>query len=416
MFILSLSLATPLLLVLLVQVKWTEQFLRLYRSPAILQSGSTNPHVGIIMSLRGADPFLECSLRGLMSLDYPSHEIRIVVDSEIDPAFKIVDRVHRELAASHVVLEILDVCQHTASLKNSALVQGINGCSSRCEVYAWVDADTVPDPGWLRALVAPLQEDSVGAACGIRWYAPPTTTVANYVRHIWNSAAVIQMVAHGIGWGGAFAIRKTVYEELKLEEKWERALFEDTLASNEVLLRGRRMAFVPACTMPNAESATMKWCTNFVTRQLQGLRYYHGAWRQVLGFGLFSGVVLLGNIAMVPWALMNRDFVSAGIGLSVILTFGVTIGWLMQYVEREVDSLLGDRSIGNGSRPLMLALAAPITQVIHLIALVRAYMQRNVNWRGIDYEVRSGMDIVRRNYSPYAHEKQLQETVREHSL
>ena len=43
-------------------------------------------------------------------------------------------------------------------------------------------------------------------------------------------------------------------------------------------------------------------------------------------------------------------------------------------------------------------------------------MQRNVNWRGIDYEVRSGMDIVRRNYSPYAHEKQLQETVREHSL
>lgn len=398
---LSLSLALLLALILALQVKWTYQFLRMYRSPAVSTERIAYPHVGIIMSLRGADPFLDRSLRGLMSLDYPSHEIRIVIDSEIDPAFAIVDRVRREMGVENVVLEILDVCQNTSSLKNSALVQGINGCSSQCEVYAWIDADTVPDPGWLTALVAPLHDDSVGAACGIRWYAPPTTTIANYVRHIWNSAAVVQMVAHGIGWGGAFAIRKTVYEELKLEEKWERALFEDTLASNEVLLRGGRMAFVPACTMPNAEAATMKWCTNFVTRQLQGLRYYHGAWHRVLGFGLFSGVVLLGNIVMVPCALVNGDFVSAGIILSVILTFGAIISCLMRYVECEVDSLLGDTSLGNGSRLLMLALAAPITQVVHLVALVRAYLQRNVNWRGINYQVRSGMDITRTNYAPY---------------
>ncbi|MDG1895563.1 MAG: glycosyltransferase family 2 protein [Fuerstiella sp.] len=412
MLFLSLALAVLLSLILALQVKWTYQFLRLYRSPAVSTERIAYPHVGIIMSLRGADPFLERCLRGLMSLDYPSHEIRIVIDSEIDPAFAIVDRVRREMGAENVVLEILDVCQHTSSLKNSALVQGINGCSEQCEVYAWIDADTVPDPGWLRSLVAPLQEESVGAACGIRWYSPPTTTVANYVRHLWNSAAVLQMVALGIGWGGAFAIRKSVYEELKLEQKWERALFEDTLASNELLLRGQRIVFVTACTMPNAESATMKWCTNFVTRQLQGLRYYHSAWRQVLGFGLFSGAVLVCNISIVPLALMNQDFTSAGICSVMVLAFGL----LMRNMEREVDLLLGDRAIGNGSRPLMLALAAPITQIVHLVALVRAYLQNNVKWRGIHYRVRSGMDIVRTNYSPYAHEKQLQETAPKHSL
>lgn len=404
MLVLSLSLAASLLLILAAQVRWANQFVSLYRTPSISPERQDCSHVGVIMSLRGADPFLEDSLRGLMSLDYPSHEIRIIVDHENDPAFAIVERMHRETGAKNVNIEILNVCQRTSSLKNSALIQGIKGCSNRCEAYAWLDSDTVPHARWLNDLIAPLQNETVGAACGIRWYAPPTTTIANYVRHIWNSAAVLQMVAFEIGWGGAFAIRRAIYEEAELERKWANALVEDTLASNEVLLGGKRMAFAAACTMPNLESASLGWCVSFVTRQLQGLRYYHKAWRRVLTFGLFSGVVLVGNAVMLPLALISQDYTSAGISSFILVTFGIVTGWLMHRSEREVALFLQDRAVGGRSQALMLVVAAPVAQIIHLVALVRAYISTDVTWRGIHYQIRSGMDVTRTNYAPYTAE------------
>lgn len=404
MFALTCALGISLLIILAVQVKWANRFVDLYDQPARQTGEPYLPHVGVIMALRGADPFLEDSLRGLMSLDYPSHEIRIIIDSEVDPAYTVVNRVRQEMDADNVEIEILNVCQETSSLKNSALIQGINGCSDRCEAYAWLDSDTVPYAEWLTDLVAPLKDENIGAACGIRWYAPPTNTLANYVRHIWNSAAVLQMVAYEIGWGGAFAIRRSLYEEVGLETKWCRALVEDTLASNEVLLGGRRVEFVAGCTMPNPENASLSWCVRFVTRQLQGLRYYHDAWRLVLIFGILSGAVLLGNALMIPWSLVAGNYLCAGMSAGVFLIFGLVAGWLMHRSEKRVNAYLGDRAVGDLSRPLSLVMAAPVAQIVHLVALVRAYLLTDVTWRGIRYRIRGGMEITRTNYAPYVPE------------
>ncbi len=406
MFIVACSLAGMLLVIMLVQIVWANRFVNLYRNSRPIPDGTLFPHVGVIMSLRGADPFLEHSLRGLMTLDYPSHEVRIVVDSAVDPAYEVVQRVRNETGSVNVDVEILNVDQHTSSLKNSALVQGIASCSQECEAFAWLDSDTVPYPSWLKDLIAPLQHDDVGAACGIRWYAPQAHTIANYVRHIWNSAAVLQMVAFGIGWGGAFAICRAVYEDANLAAKWSRALVEDTLASNEILAQGKRVEFVAAATMPNPESATFTWCVNFVTRQLQGLRYYHSAWPTVLALGLFSGAVLVGVIVVSLLALAQADFASAGVGFGVLGLFGVVACWLMIRSEKQVIMHLRDRSIGTTSSPWRLIVAAPVAQVVHLLALVRAYVLSDVTWRGIRYEIRSGMDVTRLNYSPYEPEEQ----------
>lgn len=401
---LTTGLGSMLVIVLVFLFKWANQFVALYQVSETATNTDYTPHVGVILALRGADPFLEKSLRGLMSLEYPSHEIRIIVDSAVDPAFAVVDRVHRDIAAENVAVEILIVDQATSSLKNSALIQGIKGCSDRCEAYAWLDSDTVPHAGWLNDLIAPLHSKNVGATCGIRWYSPPTTTLANYVRHIWNTAAVNQMVAFEIGWGGAFAIRKSLYQEAGLESKWSRALVEDTLASNEILLRGRHVKFVANCTMSNPESASMGWCVKFVTRQLQGLRYYHNAWSSVCLFGMFSGAALVGSAVTVPLALMNHDYLSAGISATSLIVFGTVAGWLMQRSERCVNTHLGLGAVGTCSHPLMLIVAAPLTQVVHFIALIRVSVLSHVTWRGIHYHIRSGHEITRKNYEPFVAE------------
>jgi cellulose synthase/poly-beta-1,6-N-acetylglucosamine synthase-like glycosyltransferase len=411
MFVLAIVFALLLLIILAVQTRWANQFVRLYRQPSFPPSEHF-PIVGLVCALRGADPFLEDCLRGLMSLEYPVHEIRIIIDSEVDPAVAVVDRVRREIAPDNVEVEILDICQDTSSLKNLALAQGIRGCSSACEAFAWLDSDTVPDRDWLKNLVAPLRDEDVGATCGIRWYSPPNASIANYVRHIWNAAAVLEMVVYEIGWGGAFAIRKSVYVECELEQKWQRALVEDTLASNEVLQRGQRVEFVAACTMPNPESASLSWCVKFVTRQLQGLRYYHGAWCRVLMFSVFLGVVLAGNLVMLPWSLATDDYPSAAVSFMALLTLGFVASWLMRRSERCVNAQLGERAVGGISPPLKLAVAAPIAGMVNLVAVARSYFLSDVTWRGVHYHIRSGTDVTRTNYAPYVPESDIDQ----HSL
>ncbi len=399
------SVAVVLLLVVVVaQVKWANNFVRLYSRRTARPAEVEFPHVGVIMSLRGADPFLEDSLRGLLSLEYPSHEIRIIIDSQADPALVVVDRIRNELNAANVEVEFLELCQETSSLKNAALIQGIHGCSSECEVFAWLDSDTVPHVDWLKDLVEPLGDDSVGATCGVRWYAPPSNTIANYVRHIWNSGAVVQMVAFSIGWGGAFAIRKAIVQKLDLQDKWGRALVEDTLASNEVLQDGKCIAFVAECTMVNPEATSLKSCLSFLTRQLQAARYYHRAWRTVLWFGLFSGGVLLGNLSLILYGLFCDDLLCAALCGAGVATFGVVTGGLTQRSERCVNALIGDRAVGGSSLFLMIILAAPPAQIMHLIALVRACALRSATWRGIRYQIHSGLNMLRTNYVPYLSE------------
>ena len=153
--------------------------------------------------------------------------------------------------------------------------------------------------------------------------------------------------------------------------------------------------------MPNPESTSLNWCVGFVTRQLQGLRYYHAAWRKVLMLSVFLGVVLAGNLVMVPWSLATGDYPSAVVSFTALLTLGLVASWLMRRSERCVNTHLGQRAVGGISRPLRLAVAAPVAGFVNLIAVARAYFTKHVTWRGIRYHIRSGMDVTRTNYAPY---------------
>ena len=132
----------------------------------------------------------------------------------------------------------------------------------------------------------------------------------------------------------------------------------------------------------------------------------------MLLFGLFSGAVLLGNAVLLPWSLIASDTWSAVVSGTALATFGIVGAGLVYRSERRVNAYLGDRTVGSYSLPFMLVVAAPIAQVVHLIALVRAYVLSDVTWRGIRYHIRSGMEITRTNYAPYVAESD----VVQHSL
>src|SRR5262245_57117590 len=75
------------------------------------------PHVTGCLPVRGADPLLAECLRGLCKLDYPSYEIRIVVDSAEDPAWPAIRKVLAEFPAVKATTSVLTERLETCSLK-----------------------------------------------------------------------------------------------------------------------------------------------------------------------------------------------------------------------------------------------------------------------------------------------------------
>ena len=116
------------------------------------------------------------------------------------------------------------------------------------EAFVFIDSDSRPPKEWLRHLVAPLEDPSIGAATGYRWFISRNETFASEMRNMWNAS-----IASALGpnrktnfcWGGATAIRREVFERLDIREKWRGTLSDDFTLTRAIKDEGLEIHFVP---------------------------------------------------------------------------------------------------------------------------------------------------------------------------
>ncbi len=360
------------------------------------------PKVAVVLTLRGADPFLDRCLRGVFQQDYPSHEIRVIVDSTSDPAWDVVQSILSEVQPTNVTVEALEAPASTCSLRMSALLQAYRRLDESVDVIAWCDADALPHPGWLRALVTPFTVDeNVGVTCGIRWFMPQHSTPGTLVRFIWNSAAIQQMAAFRIGWGGAMAVRLDAFREAGLTEKWAHVMFEDTYTTNEIQGIGKKLVQVGELVMVNREACRLRGCITFISRQLLNARFYHRSWPKVLAFAVFSAATVLFFTAVATGALWLRDVPSLkilGITLGIYLA---TLGILTKLVELRIARQCRER--GDEVTPMSphMLWATALTHIVYPIAVLQSLTTRTIEWRGIRYIIGGPQSIQLVEYKPF---------------
>lgn len=111
------------------------------------------PTVSIIVVSRGRAADLPLCLLGISQLDYPSFEVVLVADSEgIDAARNLT------------FFDDLKVVEFNKANISAAHNLGIAEAAG--EVVAFIDDDAVPEPTWLRYLVAGFSEPDVAASGG----------------------------------------------------------------------------------------------------------------------------------------------------------------------------------------------------------------------------------------------------------
>jgi len=359
------------------------------------------PRVAVILPTRGADPSLVDCLENLLSLDYPHYDVRIIVDSEDDPAWDIVRDVLAKRPAAPVRVALLENRRESCSLKVSALLQALDGLDESVQTAALIDGDVIPYPQWLRDLVRPLRDPAVGATTGVRWYVAAHANWGTLVRTTWNAAAATQMYAFDIPWAGSMAFRTDLLLQSDVRAKWARCFCEDVPLYGVLSDLGLRLHLVPSATMMNGERVGLKSCFVFIRRQLLSVRLYHRRWPLVVAAGVGLVLAMAVVVAVLAMDLAAGEWAAAGVLGGALAMWVIGLASAMARIDGALRGMAARRG---GTVPWpspRIVPAALLTPLVHLAALLSAIRMRKVEWRGVTYELLGPLTLRMVEYRPY---------------
>ncbi|MBD2294668.1 glycosyltransferase family 2 protein [Anabaena sphaerica FACHB-251] len=378
-------------------------YLRSYKQP--LLSDNQLPKTAVILCLRGADPFLPNCVRSLLKQNYPQYDLKVIVDSPEDPAFKVAKEVITEIGATNFQISTLRTVRHNCSLKCSSLVQAVSDLDDSYQVVALVDADTIVHANWLRELVSPLIDEKVGLTTGNRWYVPTGKYWGSLVRYAGNVSTVVQMFLFQVPWGGSLAIKKEVLHQTELLEKWGEAFGDDMLMHKVLKKQGWRIKFVPSLLMVNREESDLPSLLTSLKRLILCYRLYHPNWLALVSDAVSSIFFPTVTIVLALGLLLATEWNTA---FSLFKSYSIyTIGLLLLMLVMELGIQEVIRSQGQVTPQVSLTtimkmlIAIPLTQWVYGLAMLSSLWMSTVTWRGLTYRIQSPWHIRLVEYHPY---------------
>jgi len=394
-------------------------YLRFFRVELAKPISTFTPFVTVIAPCRGLDDGLEQNLSALLEQDFPEYEVLFVVDDENDPATLVIYDI---LNRRDIETQSEQESKQSGSFSASPRLRGDNsistkliiaaraqGCAQkianlrgavlhvddRSQAFVFVDSDARPSPDWLRKLVAPLADETVGAATGYRWFISTTPTFASEMRSVWNAS-----IASALGpnthsnfcWGGSMAIRRDVFERIEMCEKWEGTLSDDfavTRVLNEAKLP---IVFVPQALTASVEKCTWAELFEFTTRQMKITRVYMTRlWViSMIGSAVFNAVM----IAAFLITIFGKDVIAVSLAiltLVLVSTFSIGKAWLrLIAVKLALPKYEAELKLQFWPH-ITLWLFTPSIFFYNSLA---AAFSRRLNWRGITYELKSPTETV----------------------
>ncbi|HKP45721.1 MAG TPA: glycosyltransferase family 2 protein [Pyrinomonadaceae bacterium] len=352
------------------------------------------PFVTVFAPCRGVDEGFAENLSALFEQDYSKYEVIFVTDSAQDQSVgRIKTLINNASLPARLIIAgpAIDCGQKVHNLRIA-----VQSADARAEVFAFVDTDARPRPNWLQSLVAPLADESVGAATGYRWFVPLKFNFASQFRAVWNASIASALGADrqkNFCWGGSTAIRRSTFERLNMRERWRGTVSDDFTLTKALHDADMPIHFVPACLVPAVDDCSTRELFEFTNRQLTITRVYMpNLWKPVLLGSLLFCLAFFGGIAITVARFFN--------GRSLIIP---TLMLLSIYVLGALKAHIRWKAVASAMpeyRPSMrrgwifhLTLW-PFASALFLWNALAAAVSRRIKWRGITYELRSAHEAV----------------------
>jgi cellulose synthase/poly-beta-1,6-N-acetylglucosamine synthase-like glycosyltransferase len=333
------------------------------------------PPVTVIVPVKGEDEGLRENLAALADLDYPDYELVVAARQASDIPLGVLPKRAKIVLAHGAESETAE------KIRN--LQTAIRVARKRSEIFAFADSDGRVNPGWLRALVAPLFEEGVGASTGYRWFTPVPPNFWSLMRGVWDAvpAGMLGPGENRFAWGGAIAIRREVFFEIHVPEFWDGAVSDDYALSEAVRTAGLRIAYAPGALTPCFDHTTAARLFGWMRRQMTITRVYAPAlWWPALIAHVIYCAGMAGAIAasiagdrLAEWALLAQ--------LSPGMLKGLNRAVLAKAAMPEQEAWF--------KRHMWVhAIWVPLGTWMWLIALVSSAFGNAIEWRGRRYELK----------------------------
>lgn len=374
------------------------RFVRYVQSELSKEYPAYTPFVTVFMPLRGIDDGLSENINAIFAQDYPAYEIIFVVDRADDSALAVVEEARRSFAG--VVGPVMQFVVAGPAIdqgqKVHNLIFAIDHAHPQSEIFAFVDSDARPKSVWLRSLVAPLSDESVGATTGYRWFVPARGGIASHMQSVWNASIASALGANGqknFCWGGSTAISRTTFESCKISEHWRGTVSDDFAMTRALHKAGLPIKFVPQCLTPSFEDCTLRELIEFTTRQLKITRAYAAhLWKSVfIGSAIFVLTFFGGMTLVIVRAAMHASFATPLFLLLIIFAMGAMKSHLRL---RAVAAIINDERAHSFTSTVAHITLWPVASALYLYNAVAAAVSRRIIWRGITYQLKSPGETV----------------------
>lgn len=353
-----------------------------------LPSDQFSPAARVILCLRGADPFLDRCLRGLVSQDYPDYKVLIVVDSANDSALPQVEKLLTEYGEDRVGMIIRDRVLPRCSRRASSLFCGLHHVPDDVEVVVMCDADAIPHRTWLRELISPLKDPLTVATSGNRWYAPMTLTMGGVCRYFWNALAFRAMYKYRIPWCGSLAMRSDLFRDPEFQDCLRHAFSEDTALAGFLANKKQHATPIVSLVMLNEEIVGLKNFWGFLVRQMLAARLNHPHWPTILTEAVAIFVVMW---ILLPLAILQGPVSLAWWCVGGIIydsTVLVTIGYFEYLLRQYLWKTRQQRPAPYDWKRICLGpIGLSLTGFIYPLAVGFALFTKKHEWRGIVYRI-----------------------------
>jgi ceramide glucosyltransferase len=351
------------------------------------------PFVSVIAPSRGLEHGLSDNFRALLTQDYPAYEILFVFDRTDDPAVDVLSELSSDRVSTRLIFSgsATDSGQKVHNLRVA-----VNEIDSGSEVLVFVDTDARPGRKWLRQLVAPLADPSIAASTGYRWFVSQKGGLPSRLRSVWNAS-----VASALGenrqknfcWGGSTAIKRNLFEELNVKERWRGTISDDFTLTNVVKEANLAIHFTPNCLVASVGDCNLRELFAFTTRQIQITRVYasHLWLPLLLGSALFAIVFFGGIVLLIVRIALGLPFIV----LLLVLCFLFALGTIKAFIRWRVICI----PLASYRKEMRIDLLAhvllwPVASLLYLYNAIVAGFSRRINWRGITYELKSPTEAV----------------------
>lgn len=373
------------------------EYLRFFRQELAKPRPNYTPFVTVIAPCRGLDDGLSENLTALIEQDFPDYEVIFVVDDKNDEAMPIIEEVSRKAAEDAKKTRTIIANKAVGcGQKVENMREAILHVDDRSGVFVFVDSDARPSKDWLRHLVEPLQDETVGAATGYRWFISENSTFASEMRSVWNAS-----IASAFGpntktnfcWGGSMAIRRDVFEQIEMREKWRGTLSDDLAVTRALNESNLPIVFVPQALTASVENCTFRELLEFTTRQIKITRVYapHLWLFSFFGSAVFCSVMITALLLVVLSTQNDLTVIASLITLILVSIFSIGKSWLRLTA---VKLVLTDHKPQLNRQFLTQNTLWLLTPALFLYNCVAALLSRRLKWRGITYELKSPTETV----------------------